>query len=69
MKNPNRFYEGRVPIVVTTDLEIITQVFNKQYFNNFSARKVFFKKNNNKICKKLVKKIFWSTALSYSIVR
>lgn len=33
------YYEGHVPTLVTSDLEIIQEVFIKQ-FNNFSARKV-----------------------------
>ncbi len=32
-------YEGHIPFLVTTDLDIIQEVFIKQ-FNNFSARKV-----------------------------
>lgn len=33
------YFEGHTPILVTTDLEIIQEVFIKQ-FANFSARKV-----------------------------
>lgn len=33
------YYEGHLPIIVTSDLEIIQEVFIKQ-FGNFVARKV-----------------------------
>lgn len=33
------YFEGHLPILVTSDLEIIQEVFIKQ-FNNFSGRKV-----------------------------
>jgi hypothetical protein len=36
-----RYFEGHVPTLVTSDLEIIQEVFVKQ-FNNFSSRKVIF---------------------------
>lgn len=35
-----RYFEGHLPILVTSDLEIIQEVFIKQNAN-FSARKVF----------------------------
>ena len=34
------YYDGHTPILVTTDLEIINEVFVKKYFTNFSARKM-----------------------------
>ena len=34
-----RYYEGHLPVLVTSDLEIIEEIFFKQ-FSNFSARKV-----------------------------
>lgn len=34
-----RFYEGHLPVLVTSDVDIIEQVFVKQ-FENFTARKV-----------------------------
>lgn len=34
------YYEGHLPIMVTSDLNIIEEVFFKQ-FPNFTARKVF----------------------------
>ena len=36
----HRIFEGHLPILVTSDLEIIQEVFIKQS-TNFSARKVF----------------------------
>lgn len=33
------YYEGHLPILVTSDLNLIEQIFIKQY-SNFSARKV-----------------------------
>ena len=33
------FYEGHIPVLVTSDVDIIQEVFIKQY-GNFSARKV-----------------------------
>ena len=47
----NRFYEGHYPVLVTSDLEIIDEVFFRQ-FANFSGRRV------NSIMKKI--KIFLS---------
>lgn len=34
------YYEGHLPIIVTSDLELINEVFIKQY-SNFMARKVY----------------------------
>jgi len=36
-----RYYEGHLPILVTSDCEIIQEVFIKK-FGNFIARKVIF---------------------------
>ncbi len=36
------YYEAHMPILVTSDLEFIQEVFVKKYFSNFSARKVIF---------------------------
>ena len=36
------YYEGHLPIIVTSDCDIIQEVFIKQ-FGNFIARKVNFK--------------------------
>jgi hypothetical protein len=33
-------FEGHKPILVTTDLDIIQEVFVKQYSSNFAARNV-----------------------------
>jgi hypothetical protein len=35
----NRFYEGHFPVLVTSDLELIQEIFIKK-FNYFSPRKV-----------------------------
>jgi hypothetical protein len=35
----NSYFEGHYPILVTTDVELIQEIFIKQ-FNNFTARKV-----------------------------
>lgn len=44
LDNKNRsffsYYEGHLPVLVTSDVEIIQEVFVKQ-FGNFMARKVF----------------------------
>jgi cytochrome P450 len=34
------YFEGHQPILVTSDLEIINEVFVKQYITNFAARKL-----------------------------
>lgn len=38
--NKIRYYEGHTPVLVTSDLDLIREVFIKQ-FHCFSARKVF----------------------------
>lgn len=41
-----RIYEGHRPVLITSDLEIIQEVFIKQ-FNNFSARRVSLKRTDD----------------------
>ena len=36
-----RYYEGHTPVLVTSDIELIDEIYYKQ-FSNFSARKVSF---------------------------
>lgn len=48
------YYEGHTPMIVTSDLDLIQEIFIKQ-FNNFSARRVIFNKlNENRFKPKFV---------------
>lgn len=37
--NHSRYYQGHLPILVTSDLSLVEEIFIKQY-SNFSARKM-----------------------------
>lgn len=40
LKNPNEsYYEGHYPILVTSDIDLVQEIFVKQ-INNFSGRRV-----------------------------